>query len=64
MADAAPAYENSNFEQQRETLRQIQQLKQDIAALENKRNKTQQFNEKVELNMEIQKLKTQLAKLG
>ena len=63
LKDAAPAYAVS-LDEKRDTLHKIQQLKQDIAALENKRNKTQQFNEKVELNMEIQKLKAQLAKLA
>lgn len=33
------------------------QLRSDIAALEAKRNKTMQFNEKVALNLEAQKLK-------
>ncbi len=63
LKDAAPAYAES-LDEKRDTLHKVQQLKQEIAALENKRNKTQQFNEKVELNMEIQKLKAQLSMLS
>lgn len=46
--------------QQDEILKKVQQLKNSISALESKRDKTTQFNEKVTLNLEVQKLKKQL----
>jgi|LSQX01.2.fsa_nt_gb hypothetical protein len=59
LAEASATY--STKPQQDETLKKVKQLKNNIAALENKRGKTTQFNEKVALNLEVQKLKKQLA---
>lgn len=53
-----------NYTSQKEKIpKKMLQLRSDIAALEAKRNKTMQFNEKVALNLEAQKLKKQLQSL-
>ncbi len=54
-----PSTEHS-LETQRAKLKQIQQLKKDIDELQNQLKTCQQFNEKVELNIRLQKLTKQL----
>ena len=54
-----PSTEHS-LETQRAKLKQIQQLKKDISDLKNQLKTCQQFNEKVELNIRLQKLTKQL----
>lgn len=48
---------------QEETLKKVLQLKQDIDALEAKRDKATQFNEKVALNLKVQERKKQIEDL-
>ncbi|MBS7350493.1 MAG: DUF4391 domain-containing protein [Comamonas sp.] len=51
-------------QQQLDRLRQIQDLQQHISALRNQRDACKQFNEKVTLNLELQKLNKKLAGLA
>ncbi|MFW8567265.1 DUF4391 domain-containing protein [Orrella sp. 11846] len=63
-APANYALEPEAVQQQMERLRQIQNLKQQISVLKNQRDACKQFNEKVALNLELQKLNKRLAHLA
>ena len=63
LSDAAGGY-TDDFAQQHEQLRQIQQLQQQIKTLRDKRNASSQFNEKVAINLELQRLTRELKELS
>lgn len=62
LQETVSSYQINN--RQGEVLKQVLKLKEEIASLENKRDKSQQFNDKVALNLRIQSLKKQLKILG
>lgn len=63
LSDAAGGY-TDNLAQQHEQLRQIQQLQQQIKTLRDQRNACSQFNEKVAINLELQRLTSELKELS
>lgn len=63
LADAAARYDQ-NLEQQHATLRKIQQLQQHIKTLQAQRDSCSQFNEKVAINLELQRLTRELKELS
>ncbi|KKN98687.1 hypothetical protein LCGC14_0143660 [marine sediment metagenome] len=63
IAEGGETVDGLGLQQQREQLRKIQDLQGKIIALKSRRDACSQFNEKVELNVQLQRLQVQLKRI-